>query len=267
MPGTLDLFDFVDLTANSESSPRNAAIDTLQIHHSTTLSYAALRSLMDPGGRTVSANGGGTPDGKIGEVVRLDRRAFTSASSFDNRCLTVEQCNVTLHPTWGIAESARVRLARLAVGMYRAGLLKHLGRGAGGIIGHSEVPGTYPTACPGPDMHLDHISALAQAFYAAGDTGKAGGGTTVAAPPPLPLWARLDKEITDMLFLLKINDGESRYGGGTLYAVTGPGYWYEVKTAEAANNLAKRFGDAANVTYIEWEAAKRAAYADSVGNA
>lgn len=64
-----------------------------------------------------------------------------------------------------------------------------------------------------------------------------------------------------MLFLIKINDGASKYGGGTIHAVTGPGYWVEVRTADAANTLAKRFGDAANLTYAEWDAFKAAAAA------
>jgi hypothetical protein len=75
----------------------------------------------------------------------------------------VECCNTTLHPEWGISAATRTRLAQLAVDMFRAGLLGSLTRTH--IIGHSEVPGTYPTACPGPDMHLDAIVAEAQAIY------------------------------------------------------------------------------------------------------
>lgn len=185
MPGSWDLFDFVDLTnQETESSPRTRAINTLQIHHATTTSYSALRSLMDPGGRTVSANGAMANDGELGEVVRTsDRRAFTSSSSFDNQSLTVEVCNISLSPYWGISAACRTRLARLAVGMYRNGILAHLGRGIGGILGHYEVPGTYATACPGPDMHLDWIAAEAQALYAAGDNGLAGGGVPRPIPP------------------------------------------------------------------------------------
>lgn len=181
MSGSYNLFDFDDLTDWSESSPRTRAIDTLQIHHGTILSYSGLRSLMDPGGRTVSANGAMANDGRLGEVVRtFDRRAFTSATAFDNQCLTVEVCNTTLDPGWNISEACRIRLARLAVGMYRKGILGSLTRAH--IIGHNEVPGTYATACPGPDMDLDHIVALAQQFYAAGDSGVAGG----AAVPIVP---------------------------------------------------------------------------------
>lgn len=176
MAGSWGLSDSVDYTALSESSPRNRGIDTLQIHHATTTSLSGLIGLMQPGGRQVSANGAMGNDGHLVEVVRtVDRRAFTSASAFDNQSLTVEVCNTTLSPTWGISEASRIRLARLAVGMYRNRILGGFHRGIGGIIGHYEVPGTYATACPGPDMNLDHIAALARQFYDAGDPGTAGG--------------------------------------------------------------------------------------------
>ena len=164
MPGSSDLFDSVSYTASSEYSSRNGErIDTLQIHHATMTSLSGLRSMMDPGGRTVSANGALGNDGHLMEVVPLSERAFTSASSFDRRCLTVECCNTSLSPDWGISEATRLRLARLAVDMFRAGLLGSLTRAH--IIGHSEVPGTYATSCPGPDMHLDHIVELANDIH------------------------------------------------------------------------------------------------------
>lgn len=200
MAGSWNLFDAVDLTADSESSPRTRGINTLQIHHATTTSYGALRALMAPGGRTVSANGGMANDGTLYEIVRTsDRRAFTSASSFDNQSLTVEVCNTTLGPEWGISAACRTRLARLAVGMYRAGILSGLYRGVGGIIGHSEVPGSYATACPGPDMHIDWIVAEAQRLYAAGDPGVAGGSI------PKPIEIKKEDEDMTRLYMDKSN--------------------------------------------------------------
>lgn len=172
MTGSLGLFDRVDLTAHSESSSRNGErVDTLQIHHATTFNYGALRSLMAPGGRTVSANGALDKDGTLYEVVELGRRAFTSATGFDRRCLTVETVNTSGAPTWGISDESRERLARLAVAMYRAGVLGGFHRGPGGIIGHSEVPGTYATACPGPDMRLDWIAERARTLNAGATSG------------------------------------------------------------------------------------------------
>lgn len=207
MPGSRDLFDFVDLTEDSEYDSRlGEAITTLQIHHSTGLSYAGTRSLMDPGGRTVSANGLMTNTGELGEVVPLDKRPYTSATGFDRRCLTVECNNITLAPDWGISAACRTRFAELAVAMYRLGILKHLGRGEGGIIGHAEVPGTYATACPGPDMHLDAVSAEAKALYA---------GTAAAGGKLTPI----EEEDEDDMKLYKVNNPK---GGlhNTLWLVT-----------------------------------------------
>lgn len=161
MPGSANLFDSQWLTdQNSESDPRRYAVGYLQIHHAATTSTTGARSLMDPGGRTVSSNGLLAPDGHLYEVVLLNRRAYTSATTFDHYSLTVETVNTSGANTWGISEASRLRLAKLAVDMFRAGLLGSLTRAH--IIGHNEVPGTYATACPGPDMLLDHIVALAQ---------------------------------------------------------------------------------------------------------
>lgn len=167
MPGSLNLFDGVDLTSSTEWASRfGAAIDTLQVHHTTTTSYDGARDLMDPGGRVVSSNGLMSNTGYLAEVVLLLMRAFTSGSVYDRRCLTVEVCNLTLGPEWLISDASRERLAQLAVAMFRAGILGSLTRAH--IIGHNEVPGSYATACPGPNMLLDWIVARAQQIYAGG---------------------------------------------------------------------------------------------------
>lgn len=174
MAGTYDLFDRTQYTASSEYSSRlGVAIRYLQIHHATTTSLSGLISLMQPGGREVSANGALDSNGDLVEVVPATQRAFTSGvASFDRQCITVETVNTSLSPEWGISAASRTRLARLAVAMFRLGLLGGLTRQF--IIGHYEVPGTYATSCPGPDMHLDAIVAEAQAIYA-GAPGGVGG--------------------------------------------------------------------------------------------
>lgn len=170
--GYLGLFDRTDHTADTEwDSRQGERITTLQIHHTAYPNDAGSRALMDPGGRTVSANGLLLQDGTLLEVVPGQFRAFTSATGFDRRCLTVETVNQDGSPTWHISEVQRLRLAKLNREMAAAGLPIAVGRrGEGGIIGHYEVPGTYATACPGPDMQLDHIAALAAAGAIAGPT-------------------------------------------------------------------------------------------------
>lgn len=149
-------FDAVRLTALSESNARDMPIDTLQIHHATTTSLSGLESLMAPGGRTVSANGALGNDGTLVLKVGLNRRAFTSATNIDERSFTVECCNTTLAPNWRISDASHERLAVLLLDLHDTYGVP-LKRGMPGVIGHNEVPGTYPTACPGPSMDLDRI--------------------------------------------------------------------------------------------------------------
>lgn len=69
-------------------------------------------------------------------------------------------------------------------------------------------------------------------------------------------------EEEDTMLLLMINDGLGRYGakGKKYWAVSGPGYWWETDRQEVADPLSVRLGNASapNLTYEEWEAAKRA---------
>lgn len=160
-------FDSVNLTELSESSPRTMNVDTLQIHHATTTSLAGLRDLMSAGGRQVSANAAMGNDGHLMSVVDISRRAFTSATPYDHRSYTVEVCNTTLGPEWGISAESHERLALLAAQLHQEIGLP-LDRAH--IIGHREVPGTYATACPGPSMNLDWITTRAQQLVAGANT-------------------------------------------------------------------------------------------------
>lgn len=184
MAGSFNWFDSTQITESSEYSSRlGVQVRYLQIHHATMLSLSGLISMMQPGGRDVSANGALGSDGHLVEVVPATSRAFTSGvASFDRQCITVETCNTSLGPTWGISSASRERLARLAVAMFRAGWLGGLTRQF--ILGHNEVPGTYATACPGPDMNLDWIVARANQIYNAGGSGTAGDTTTPIGTEP-----------------------------------------------------------------------------------
>lgn len=156
MAGSYDLFDGQQLTGPSEYDSRyGTAIDTLQLHHATMTSLSGLIGMMMPGGRQVSANGAMGNDGTLIEVVPLSERAFTSATSYDRRCLTVECCNTTLDPEWGVSDETHRRAGKLAADMFRAGLLGGITRQY--IIGHREVPGAYATSCPGPSFDLDLV--------------------------------------------------------------------------------------------------------------
>jgi hypothetical protein len=159
VPGSLDLYDRVDLTAPSESSPRQRAVSILQPHHTAYPSDEGSRRLMDAGGRTVSANGLLLRDGTLVEVVPLNRRAFTSASSFDESCLTVEMVNQTGSPEWGLSDAQHRRMGKLRADMTRRGLGTN-----DAIVPHNRVPGSYPTACPGPSYNEALIRKYADEY-------------------------------------------------------------------------------------------------------
>jgi hypothetical protein len=163
--GYLGLFDATRHTGPSEYADRGTPVTTLQAHHTAFPSDEGSYDLMLPGGRTVSANGLLLMDATLVEVVPGHMRAYTSSSSADRWCITVEVVNQSGGPGWDISEVQRKRLAKLAREMAAAGILSGgvaFVRAPGGIIGHNETPGSYATACPGPSMNLDHVAALAR---------------------------------------------------------------------------------------------------------
>lgn len=190
MAGSANLFDAQWLTAPSEYDSRyGTPIDTLQLHHATMISLPALIGMMMPGGREVSANGAMGNDGTLYEVVPLSERAFTSGSTYDRRCLTVECCNTTVDANWGISDETHRRAGKLAADMFRAGLLGALTREF--IIGHREVPGTYATACPGPSFNLDLVVQYAREDYY---------GSIKANPKGIPMFAIIREASTGWIF-------------------------------------------------------------------
>lgn len=156
-------FDFDDLTEITESDPRRGDYDTLQWHHTVTTSYGAARDLMSAGGRTVSANGLMTADGRLARVVDLSRRAFTSASVFDHRSLTVECVNTSGGPEYGLSDATHRRLGKTLSEMVREGR-SQLIYGPGGLLQHKDVPGSYATACAGPSADSDRVLAYAREY-------------------------------------------------------------------------------------------------------
>lgn len=148
-------------TAESESSVRSSAFGPLRIlqpHHTAYPSLSGSRALMDPGGRTVSANGLLDTDGILYGVVPPWRRAFTSASWFDHISFTVECVNSTGAPEWGLTDAQHRRLGQIA-----RELAVMNGRNVGNdmIVQHSAVPDSYPTSCAGPSYNQGLVLAYA----------------------------------------------------------------------------------------------------------
>jgi hypothetical protein len=234
-------YDSINLTSYSESSPRTMRVDTLQVHHATTTSLAACRALMDAGGRQVSANYAMGNDGNLMLVVPVERRAFTSASSYDNRSITVEVCNTTLGPSWGISYASHLRLAQLAAEMWFEGLLGGINRTY--IIGHNEVPGSYATACPGPSMNLDLVVAL-----------------TLQLVQPAP------KENPDMAHIY-IYEKDYKWGAGLrgalIHDTNIPG-GVKITTSEAEGEMFSAFAKPIGLTRVQFDAAVAEARAQFV---
>lgn len=137
-------------TSDSESDPRVRPIRFLQPHHTATTSRDGARSLMDPGGRVVSANGLLDTDGTLYGVVPVDRRAFTSATTFDHDSFTVECVNSSGDPYWGLTDAQHRRLGQIA---REIAALNGRAPGPDMIVQHKDVPGTYATSCAGPSYN------------------------------------------------------------------------------------------------------------------
>lgn len=97
----------------SDCGDRTGSVNKFIFHHAAGTSLAVLMNLFQPGGRTVSANYG-IKDAQCILAVDEDKRAKTSGSiAFDGRAITVEVCNETGAPSWGISDASFHTLARL----------------------------------------------------------------------------------------------------------------------------------------------------------
>lgn len=180
-----------------ESNQRNArtgSIIRFVWHHQASTNDDQTIDMMVTGSRQVSAtwtvdndNPGGRGWSRITGVVPEEFRPWTSASvAVDGRALTVECCNSSGNPTWGIADASFEACARLAAYAYTEyGVpLRRITSldNAAGHIGHNELgtvfPGeSYATFCPG-HLDIDRILARAKELLGGGYR-PAGGGTPI----------------------------------------------------------------------------------------
>lgn len=106
-------------------------------------------------------------------TVAEHNRAYTTASSYDDRALTVETSNINLNDPFPVAQAAKQRLAQLAAYMHTEYKMP-LDRWH--VTSHQEVYkrgwGSYATSCPGGDLQgaLDWIVAEAKRIVAGGGT-------------------------------------------------------------------------------------------------
>src|SRR4051812_44049457 len=98
-------FDVEWWVEESESDPRARPIRYLQPHHSASTNREVTLSQFRAGGRVVSCNAFLDIDGTLYGIVKPNRRAFTSATSFDHDSFTVEMLNQSGDPTWALTDA------------------------------------------------------------------------------------------------------------------------------------------------------------------
>lgn len=163
----------------SDSDVRTQRIDHFIVHHAATTSLAAILSLFQPGGRTVSANYALGSDGTLIMAVDEDRRAWTSSSSaWDGRSVTIEVANSVAGDPWPVSDAAFDKLARLI-----GDVARRYGFAVNdtNVLTHQELynryGASYATSCPG-DLQRRKGELLGKAAYYATFGSTAGGGST-----------------------------------------------------------------------------------------
>lgn len=157
---------WTDLTSTSESSPRTVQLQNrggdvyLIIHHAYNRVVQDTIALSKPGGKQVSMTFavGPTSPGVSSPiycvyVVPIERRPFTTASSLDDRAITVETSNINLNAPYPVATEAKMLLAQIAAEMH---IVYGMPLDTVHILDHSQVYGrgygSYSTECAGGDL-------------------------------------------------------------------------------------------------------------------
>ena len=177
---------------SGQCSGRTGPIIRFVWHHQASTNDDATIGMMVSGSREVSAtytvdnkDHGGRGWSRITGVVPEAMRPWTSGSQMvDGQALTVECCNSSGDPEWGIAAESLEACARLAAYAYiQYGVpLRRITSSADGSghIGHGEIVSVWPghgyaTFCPG-NLSVDAIIERATVLL--------GGGYTPPAPTP-----------------------------------------------------------------------------------
>lgn len=172
----------------SDSSPRGSGIDRFIIHHAATTSLAAILSLFQPGGRTVSANYALGNDGTLILAVDENLRAWTSGSaSWDGRAVTIEVANSVAGDPWPVSAASFDKLARLIADV---SLRYGFPINDNTVLTHQELyiryGASYATACPGDlQRRKGELLALANK-YRAGSSTAGSDGTPIEKEDDMP---------------------------------------------------------------------------------
>ena len=177
---------WTDFTGSSEWSKRSVQLQNrggdvyFIIHHAYNRVVQDTIALSKPGGKQVSMTFaiGPTSPGVSSPiycvyVVPVEYRPFTTASSLDDRAITVETSNINLNSPYPVAAEAKMLLAQIAAEIH---LVYGMPLDAVHILDHSQVNargyGSYVTECAGSDLRgaIGWIIAQAKAIVAGGST-------------------------------------------------------------------------------------------------
>src|SRR5262245_54096609 len=100
------------IDGTTDCSLRKTAANMIVLHHGATTSLEAIVSLMQPGGRQVSAHLAVKDDERVGTVVEGMRAWSLSDPYWDSRAFTVECANESTDG-WTISAASHESLAQL----------------------------------------------------------------------------------------------------------------------------------------------------------
>lgn len=207
------LVNGIQLTTDFDS--RNGRkVDRFIVHHAATTSLAAILSLFAPGGREVSANYALGSDGTLVLAVDEDFSAWTSASWYDDRAVTIEVANAEAGGSWPVSDAAFDKLARLIADVsIRYGFPVNDDT----VLTHRELyerfGESYATACPGDlERRKGELLTLANTYRTGDDS--------MSAQDVANLAAHFDAALTAQTESLK--DAIRREGRGRLYYCPNP---------------------------------------------
>ena len=190
------LTDQIKLSSQS-SSRQGAKIDTLLVHHTASVSGrgSGVVNMMVNRTRTVSSNYVLGSDGHLWMVVDEDLRAWTSGSgsdggkgaAWDRRSVTIEICNSSGAPDWGISNASIDKAARLLIDLRRR-------YGISRVIGHRDLwtqfRASYATFCPGPDTVARILRREAELLGGASPVPVSPWSSVIAVQKRLNVWRR-----------------------------------------------------------------------------
>ena len=135
------------------TAKRNNKVMKITVHHiAGVLSAEGIGRLFQNASRNASSNYGIGNDGKIGNYVPEESRAWTSSNATnDNQAITIEVSNSGGAPNWPVSEAAWNSLVNLCVDICRRYnfRLSYNGTASESLTRHNMFAAT---ACPGPTL-------------------------------------------------------------------------------------------------------------------